>query len=187
MQYLILLMSFLCAQIALAIPVPETLPQRSWGLGLSSLYLQQADFNRAQRFRLDAIHLETFHHSLRWENQISWAPDRQNYPGALSLRQHLYEWTSGLRYSYPYLFRYGLSLAPMLRFEQTELVVKTNVRTEQSYSRWTLGWKAAATLDYAIHRDWEINFYLAYLSRPISNKADFVFGAILLRNTPEPQ
>ncbi len=177
----------MCAvpSIAQAIPVAETLPLRSFGLGLSSHYVQQADLNRSQRFRLDFLSLETLNENLRWENQIAWAPDRQNYPSALKIRQDLYEWSSAIRYNFPNLFRYGLSLGPMLRLEHTEIEVKTEQKTQQTHNRWTLGWRAAATLDYAIHRDWELSFFLAYLARPIGDKADFAFGAILLRNSSE--
>ncbi len=165
-----------------AVIVDETLPRGTVGFGLSSLYRQQPDKTREQRYRYDLVSLERLMPNLRWENRIGIARDNRPRSHSVQVHDHAYELYSGLRLTYPYLFRYGFSFGPLLQWQETTIELQTDQKDKLSESTWQVGWQAQASLDYAISRDWEVTLFAAWQQRVVERKSDFAFGAIVLVN-----
>ena len=175
-------LAWLLSSPAHAIIVDAPLPRGTVGLGLSSLYRQQPDKTREQRYRYDLLSLERLSPYLRLENRIGIARDTRPRSHYVQVHEHAYEFFSGLRLTYPYLFRYGLSFGPLLQWQETTISLQTDQKASVSHSTWQVGWQAQTSIDYAITRDWEITLFAAWQQRVLMRKSDFAFGVIVLLN-----
>lgn len=166
-----------------AMIVHEQTPRGTLGLGLSSLYREQPDGTREQRYRIDLLSLDRLLPWLRWENRIGIARDTRPRSQSVRVHEDLYDLYSGLRLTYPFFFRLGLSLGPLLQWHQTTIELDIDQDKREKDSTWEVGWQAQLSLDYAINRDWELLGFLAWQVRPLARKSDLSFGFALLLNS----
>lgn|GEM_PF-3771641 len=178
-----LCLPMLIAPRALGIAVESTTPKSSFNLGLTSLYREQPDGRREQRYRFDLGGLERISNWLRWENRLGVARDERAKSSAVQVKNHVYEVYTGLRLTYPYLFRYGFSFGPLLMWEETLLRVDADIKSKRRFTRWQVGHLAQVSLDYAFSPNWELTAYWNWISRPVDAKADLAFGVAMNVNS----
>jgi hypothetical protein len=165
-----------------AVAVGEVTPQSTLNLGLTTLYREQPDGRREQRYRFDLGGLERIRNWLRWESRFSLARDERPKSGAVQVQDHVYEIYTGLRLTYPYLFRYGFGFGPLLIWEETLLRVNADGRSKGRFTRWQVGHLAQVSVDYAFSTNWELTAFFNWISRPTSDKTDLAFGLAMSVN-----
>ncbi len=157
------------------------------GLGLSSLYRQQPDLLREQRYRIDFFWLKLLANCrslcLQWENHLGLAPDLQSRSKSVEVHDNVYQLFSGLRLSYAYLLRYGFSAGPLLDLQETYTQLKIGQQQREIFRRWAWGWQGQFAINYALNSRWEVLGFLSYQTRPKAEKSDVAFGLALVLNT----
>lgn len=180
-----------CAsQEAAAIAVQTPAPASSLGFGLSSLYRQQPDLLREQRYRFDVFWFERLGSCgrlcLHWENHLGLGPDLTQRSKAVEVKDNVYHAFTGLKVSYSYLLRYGLSLGPLIDWHETHTKLKIGQQEHEVFRRWAWGWWVAPSISYALTPRWEILLFSSYQARPIERKADMSFGVSMMLGSSPP-
>lgn len=190
-RFIIVLLSLFSSQ-SYGIAVLNPAPASSLGLGLSSLYRQQPDLLREQRYRFDAFWFERLGDCGRlcffWENHLGLAPDTQPRSTAVEVRDNVYHHFSGLKVAYSYLLRYGISAGPLIDWHETHTKLKIGQREHEVFRRWAWGWLVQPSINYALSPRWEVLLFSSYQARPREKKADMAFGlALLLSSVASPR
>lgn len=183
MSKLILIVMILFPGLARAEIMSPDLPNRSFGLGLSTLHVELPDRNREQRYRWDLQEYEKLPFHFRLHNRLSIARDTRPRADSIQVNHHFYEFYTGLQWKRTRLFRYALGLGPLLLLEQTITRIQLEETRERAYNRLQLGWLAEFQIDYAFNEAWELALNLALQTRPHARKQDYCFGVSLLFNT----
>ncbi|MCX6130104.1 MAG: hypothetical protein NTX25_13695 [Proteobacteria bacterium] len=172
--------------IAMARPMAEELPSRSFGFGLSTVHLMQADTSIEPRYSLDLQEFERLLPWLRLNNRLGVMRDHRPRSEALSVQQHLYALQSALQCSYVKLFRYSLSAGPIALLEQTHIHTRFNQEQDERAQRWQLAWTAASHIDYAFSDLLELSVGVGWQARPSVSKNDIYWGVGLVFNSRGP-